>query len=109
MRSLLLIITIAFSLVLLCAAILLLASGKAFVYAPGFASARSLGSVVRWGGAAIAAGLVAAALLEAVGRALPKAYYAFQRWRDAALVVAALGALAVVVGYLGRALVYGAF
>jgi hypothetical protein len=109
MRSILVLITIVFVAALLCGAILLLATGKSFVYVPGMASARSMGRVVQWGAAAAGAGLVVAAAIQVAGRAYPKLYYALQLWRDLALGLALTGCLAVVGAYLARALVYGAF
>lgn len=109
MRALLILITIAFVGVLLCTAVLLLASGRTFVHTPGMVTVRSLGHVIQWGGNLFGAGLVVGALLQVLAYAYPKLYYAIQWWRDIALGVALLAALAVAGGFLGRALIYGAF
>ena len=109
MRAILILITIAFVGVLLCTAVLLLASGRTFVYSPGMVTARSLGHAIQWGANVFGAGLVVGALLQVLAHAYPKFYYAIQWWRDIALGVALLAALVVAGGYLGRALIYGAF
>jgi hypothetical protein len=109
MRALSTVLAIALVAAVVLAAVVLLATGKGFVYSPGVGSTRSIGKVLSWGAITSIVGMGLAAALHGIAHKFPKTYFQTTWWRDLALVVSLLAALAVVLAEMVGVLTYGAF
>lgn len=88
-------------------AILIVASGRTFVFALNVGSPREITSAVAYATAGIAIGAAAAVALHFAARAIPKKYYHLLWWRDLAILVAAACLLFVTASAVWRQLAYG--
>ena len=93
---------------LLCAGVLLVASGKGFVYAPELGGARAASGLLAWCIDAAGAGVVLAAGLHGGSYLFVRRYFQLQWWRDVALTAGLAAALVVGGLYIGRELTNGA-
>jgi hypothetical protein len=108
MRGLMTAVAIALIACLGLAALLLVASGRSFVYSPGVGSNVRLASFLPWSIAMLVAGAGAGVLLHAAARTFPRKYYQLMWWRDAAWLAGLIAALAATLIYVGALLTYGA-
>lgn len=108
MRGLMTAVAIALVACLGLAALLLIATGRTFVYSPGVGARMRVGFFLPWTiGTSIACAGVSA-VLHVAARTFPRKYYQLMWWRDAAWLVGLIAALAATLIYVGALLTYGA-
>lgn len=83
--------------------VVLLATGKGFVYSPYLAHAR-LNSVLLWSVAIFGAGAGLGALLHTAARQFPRKYYQIMWWRDVAWLACLFALLSAAGVYIWRLL-----
>ena len=109
MRALSTVLAIVLVATLGLAAVMLLVTGKGFIYSLGVGSTRSMGRVLYWCSVTFIAGIGIAAVLHGFVHTLPKMYFQTTWWRDLALVISFLAALGAVLTEMAGVLTYGAF
>lgn len=107
MRALSIVCGVAFAAVLAFGAMLLLATGKTFVFAPGAGGSR-LGPWALWALVLCLLSLAAAAGAWVVARTLPRRYFQVMWWRDLGIVIAAVAGVVFAVALLWSQVAYGA-
>jgi hypothetical protein len=98
---------IAFVACLGLAALLLVATGRSFVYSPGVGAKAHLGFFLPWTIVTFVAGAGVGALLHTAARTFPRKYYQLMWWRDVAWLVGLIAALASTLICVGALLTYG--
>lgn len=101
-------VAIAFVACLGVAAVLLLVTGRSYVYAPGVGANMRLGFLLPWSVVIFGVGAGIGALLHWSAGAFPQRYYQFVWWRDAAWLVCLVAALGATLIYMGALVTYGA-
>ena len=108
MRALSIVLAIVLVAAVALGAVVLLATGKGFVYSPGIGSTRSMGKGLSWWAITALVGIGIAGVFHILARKLPKKYFQAIWWRDLALVISLFAATAVVLTEVARVLMYGA-
>ena len=108
MRATLTFISVVFIAELFCAAMLLVVSGRGFVYSPGIGAFRGAGSLLQWNVVVSSVGIGLAAVFHRGASVFARHYFHLRWWRDLSLVVAIMAAIVAVAIYVGRVVTYGA-
>ena len=108
MRALMIAVGIVLAMTFLLAALLILTTGKAFIFTMGVGYSNRTGGIAAVALGAFWVGLASGAVLLVVAHLIPRRYYQLMWWRDASFVVSAVSVLLATALVVWKQFAYGA-